>query len=107
MTVCASGGVVTASAHGEGGECGGAASIQRRHQGPAAEGGNQHSMGERDRRTIVWDYIAVYPIGAIWEVHPPKPLYGGGPVVRVGEPHRRAFVRGDVACRPGYLFITA
>ena len=27
--------------------------------GPAAEGGNQHSMGERDRRTIVRDYIAV------------------------------------------------
>ena len=64
-------------------------------------------MGERDRRTIVWDYIAVYPIGAISEGHPPKPLYNGGPVVRVGEPHRRAFVRGDVACRPGYLLITA
>ena len=27
--------------------------------GPAAEGANQHLMGERDGRTIVRDYIAV------------------------------------------------
>ena len=38
-----------------------------------------------------------YTIGAIWEGHPPKPLYNGGPVVRVGEPHRRGFIPGDVA----------
>jgi hypothetical protein len=24
------------------------------------------SMGEHDRRSVVWDYIAVYPAGAIW-----------------------------------------
>src|SRR5262249_58243082 len=38
-----------------------------------------HSMGEHDRRSIVWDYIAVYPRGAVWEVSPPEPLYRGGP----------------------------
>ena len=68
--------------------------------GPAAEGANQHLMGERDGRTIVRDYIAVYTIGAIWEGHPPKPLYNGGPVVRVGEPHRRGFIPGDVRDGP-------
>ena len=42
-----------------------------------------HSMGEHDRRSTVWDYIAVYPRGAVWEGRPPEPLYSGGPVVRV------------------------
>lgn len=42
-----------------------------------------HSMGEHDRRSIVWDYIAVYPAGAVWEDGPPQALYAGGPVVRV------------------------
>jgi hypothetical protein len=42
-----------------------------------------HSMGEHDRQSIVWDYIAVYPRGAVWEASPPEPLYSGGPVIRV------------------------
>ena len=42
-----------------------------------------HSMGEHDRRSITWDYIAVYPRGAVWEASPPEPLYSGGPVIRV------------------------
>jgi hypothetical protein len=96
---------VTASAHLEGvsvGRCVDSTPAS----GPAAEGGNQHSMGERDRRTIVWDYIAVYPIGAISEGHPPKPLYNGSPVVSVRTTSPR-FRSGDVPCRPGYLLITA
>ena len=44
-----------------------------------------HSMGEHDRRSIVWDYIAVYPRGALWTERPPEPLYHGRPVVRVTE----------------------
>src|SRR5580692_3537784 len=44
-----------------------------------------HSMGEHDRRSVVWDYIAVYAPGAIWEDSPPQSLYHGGPVVRVTE----------------------
>ena len=42
-----------------------------------------HAMGEHDRKGIVWDYIAVYPVDAAWEDRPPQPLYDGGPVVRV------------------------
>jgi hypothetical protein len=48
-----------------------------------------HSMGEHDRRTIVWDYIAVYAAGVAWEDRPPKPVYQGKPVVQVTE-HARA-----------------
>jgi hypothetical protein len=51
------------------------------------------SMGERDRRSIVWDYIAVYRVGAIWKEGPPEALYHGGPVVRVTEPARAAVDR--------------
>ena len=50
-----------------------------------------HSMGERDRRSVVWDYIAVYPAGTIWkEERPPQALYSGGPVVHVTELARAA-----------------
>jgi len=49
-----------------------------------------HSMGEHDRRSIVWDYIAVYPRGAVWEASPPEPLYSGGPVIRVIDEARSA-----------------
>jgi hypothetical protein len=49
-----------------------------------------HSMGEHDRRSMVWDYIAVYPRGAVWEASPPEPLYSGGPVVRVIDEARSA-----------------
>jgi hypothetical protein len=49
-----------------------------------------HSMGEHDRRSIVWDYIAVYPAGAVWEDAPPQSLYDGRPVARVTQPARAA-----------------
>ena len=49
-----------------------------------------HSMGEHDRRSIVWDYIAVYPSGGFWEASPPDPLYSGGPVIRVMDEARSA-----------------
>jgi hypothetical protein len=52
-----------------------------------------HSMGEHDRHSIVWDYIAVYPRGAVWEARPPEPLYSGGPVVRVIDEARSALSR--------------
>jgi hypothetical protein len=49
-----------------------------------------HSLGEHDRRSIVWDHIAVYPAGAAWEDGPPRPLYEDGPVVRVLDETRAA-----------------
>lgn len=52
-----------------------------------------HSMGERDRRSVVWDYVAVYPPGAIWKERPPPALYHGGPVIRKTDPVRAALAR--------------
>lgn len=48
------------------------------------------SMGEHDRSGIVWDHVAVYPAGAVWEDRPPQALYEGGPVVRVLDETRAA-----------------
>jgi hypothetical protein len=47
-------------------------------------------MGEHNRRTLVWDYVVVYPPGAIWQERPPEPIYQGRPVVRVQEATRAA-----------------
>ena len=52
-----------------------------------------HSMGEHDRRSVVWDYVAVYPPGAVWEEGPPEAIYHGGPVVRVTEETRAALAQ--------------
>lgn len=49
-----------------------------------------HSLGEHGRSSIVWDYIAVYPAGAVWEDRPPEADYHGGPVVKVMEAARAA-----------------
>ena len=49
-----------------------------------------HEMGEHDRRSIVWDHIAVYPPGASWKDLPPKAVYEGGPVVYVTDQARAA-----------------
>lgn len=43
-------------------------------------------MGEQegDRRSIVWDSVALYPIGVRWtNPAPPEPVYQGRPVVEV------------------------
>lgn len=39
-----------------------------------------HLLGERNRSTVVWDYIAVYQPGTLWQDAPPKPAYFDGPV---------------------------
>ena len=39
-----------------------------------------HLLGERDRSTVVWDSIAVYAPGPLWQDTPPKPVYSSGPV---------------------------
>ncbi len=52
-----------------------------------------HSMGEHDRRSVVWDSIAVYGPGTVWNDRPPQAIYQGGPVVRVVEPARKALAQ--------------
>ena len=39
-----------------------------------------HLMGERNRSTVVWDYVAVYAPGELWQDAPPKPVYSDHPV---------------------------
>jgi hypothetical protein len=49
------------------------------------------SMGEHDRKSIVWDHIAVYAPGATWDQKPA--LYADGPVVQVVAPAREAITK--------------
>jgi hypothetical protein len=39
-------------------------------------------LGERDRRSVVWDYVAVYQPGTVWDQAPPEPVHSNVPVVR-------------------------
>ena len=39
-------------------------------------------LGERDRKSVVWDYVAVYQQGKLWNQAPPEPAYSDRPVVR-------------------------
>ncbi len=42
--------------------------------------GLSHLLGEHNRSTVVWDYIAVYAPGKLWQEAPPKPVYSDNPV---------------------------
>ena len=46
------------------------------------------SIGETDG--VVWDYVAVYPQGKLWEKGPPEPNYSHAPVVRAIDATREA-----------------
>ncbi len=46
------------------------------------------SIGETDG--VVWDYVAVYPQGKLWEKGPPEPIYSHNPVVRAIDGTREA-----------------
>jgi len=46
------------------------------------------SIGEEDG--AVWDYVAVYPQGKLWEKGPPEPTYSHAPVVRAIDDTREA-----------------
>ena len=59
-----------------------------------------HLLGEHDRRSIVWDHIAVYPAGVSWDERPPQPLFQDGPVVRVTAPARAAVEKALMAAVP-------
>jgi hypothetical protein len=37
-------------------------------------------LGEHNSSTVVWDYIAVYAPGTLWQDAPPKPVYSDNPV---------------------------
>ncbi len=39
-----------------------------------------HLLGEHNRSTVVWDHIAVYAPGTLWQDALPKPIYADNPV---------------------------
>jgi hypothetical protein len=52
-----------------------------------------HALGEKDRKTVVWDHIAIYEPGKTWQDSPPAPLFAGGTVVRVIDQAREQLKR--------------
>jgi len=48
------------------------------------------SIGEKDGSSVVWDYVAVYQPGKLWNQAPPEPAYSSVPVVRAIEGTREA-----------------
>ena len=55
-----------------------------------------HAMGEHDRPSIVWDYIAIYKPGQKWTDGPPQPEFKGCPVVRFIEGAQKALETIDL-----------
>ena len=47
-------------------------------------------LGERDSSSVVWDYVAVYPPGKLWDNAPPEAVYSHAPVIRGVEGTRDA-----------------
>ena len=39
-------------------------------------------LGERDRSSVVWDYVAVYKPEKLWDQAPPEPASSSVPVIR-------------------------
>ena len=52
-------------------------------------------MGERDRRSVVWDWVGVYAPETVWGSGPPKPAFESGPVARVIPDFRRAVAKAE------------
>lgn len=50
-------------------------------------------MGETGADSIVWDIVAVYERGKLWDQAPPEPSYSGGAVVEVIDETRNAIKR--------------
>jgi len=46
------------------------------------------AMGEKDG--VIWDYVAVYEPGTLWDKAPPEPTYADAPVLHVIEETRQA-----------------
>lgn len=51
------------------------------------------SLGEKERSSVVWDYVAVYAPGKLWDQVPPEPAYSSVPVVRAIDGTRQAVQR--------------
>jgi len=47
-------------------------------------------LGERDRSSAVWDYVAVYEPAKVWDHAPPEPVSSGVPVIHAIDKTRAA-----------------
>jgi hypothetical protein len=50
-------------------------------------------LGERDRSSVVWDYVAVYQSGKLWDHAPPEPASSGVPVIHAIDRTRNVIQR--------------
>lgn len=50
-------------------------------------------LGEQDRSSVVWDYVAVYRPGQLWDQQPPAPAFSKVPVIRGIEGTKEAVER--------------
>ena len=48
------------------------------------------ALGEKDSSSVVWDYVAVYQPGKLWDQALPEPAYSNVPVVRAIDGAREA-----------------
>jgi len=39
-------------------------------------------LGQREPSSVIWDYVAVYQPGKVWDQAPPEPLYSHVPVIK-------------------------
>ncbi len=53
----------------------------------------QHIVSNSIGDDVVWDYVAVYAQGKLWEKGPPEPVYSHVPVVRAIDDTREAIVK--------------
>ena len=50
-------------------------------------------LGERGRSSVVWDYVAVYQSGKLWDHAPPEPASSGVPVIHAIDRTRNVIQR--------------
>jgi hypothetical protein len=58
-----------------------------------------HLLGEHDRNSIVWDTIAIYKPGQVWQKTPPEPAFQDNPVTKVIGRARQALQQQLTAAR--------
>ena len=64
-----------------------------------------HLMGEQDRASVVWDYVAVYKPGQIWTEAPPQPEFKGSPAASAVDGTRQALrtIYSEASLSPGTM----
>lgn len=64
-----------------------------------ADPARYHFEREMPEDFVVWDVVALFPPGTVWESDPPVPTYYGGPVVEVMDALREALENRPAVAR--------